>query len=61
MSSSDKLEAVENTLTARTCLPKIKEQWKPLGVYRTFPFPISPPPLFVPRKKWIHPVTKKVY
>ena len=51
-----------NELNPVKNLPKFPlEPWKPLGVYRTFPFPISPLPPFTPRVKWKHPSTGKVY
>jgi hypothetical protein len=63
MNASNKVEGAEKSLTVRTysANPVLKEQWKDLGVYRTFPLPLTPAPPFLPHVKWTHPVTKKVY
>ena len=36
-----------------------KDKWQQLGVYRTFPLPLTPPPPFTPRVKWTNPMTGK--
>jgi len=59
MNPSIILETTKPPTTARTWAPK--EPWQQLGVYRTFPFPLTPLPPFTPRVRWTNPLTGKKY
>jgi len=53
------MDLPEDIPDKRIAAVKVKEPWKSIGVYRTFPLPIFPLPPYTSRIKWSRPGTVK--